>query len=141
MNFSGSAPVRQPVIEPPEKDSPGILAPPERPEASDQSVAQLRLLWGYRGLLCRVAVYAMLASALLAFLIPSRYECTVRLMPPDNPSTSGLAMAAAAMSGNAEANNSANVCTFGKSDVNMLSKVAAAASVANSRPRASPCSR
>jgi len=43
----------------------------------------------------------MLASALLAFLIPSRYECTVRLMPPDNPSTAGLAMAAAAMSGNA----------------------------------------
>ncbi len=101
MNFSGSAPVRQPVIEPPEKDSPGIPAPPERPEASDQSVAQLRLLWGYRGLLCRVAVYAMLASAWLAFLIPSRYECTVRLMPPDNPSTAGLAMAAAAMSGNA----------------------------------------
>ena len=101
MNFSGSASVRQPVIEPTEKDSPGMPAPSERPEASDQSVTQLRLLWGYRGLLCRVALYAMLASALLAFLIPSRYESTVRLMPPDNPSTSGLAMAAAAMSGSA----------------------------------------
>jgi capsule polysaccharide export protein KpsE/RkpR len=43
----------------------------------------------------------MIASTLLAFLIPSRYESTVRLMPPDNPSTAGLAMAAAAMSGNA----------------------------------------
>jgi hypothetical protein len=46
VNFSGSAPVRQPVIEPPEKDSPGTPAPSERPEASDQSVTQLRLLWG-----------------------------------------------------------------------------------------------
>ena len=101
MNFSGSAPVRQPVIEPPEKDSPGTPAPLETPEASEQTVAQLRLLWGYRGLLCRVVLYAMIASTLLAFLIPSRYESTVRLMPPDNPSTSGLAMAAAAMSGSA----------------------------------------
>jgi capsule polysaccharide export protein KpsE/RkpR len=43
----------------------------------------------------------MLASVLLAFLIPSRYESTARLMPLDNQSTSGLAMAAAAMSGSA----------------------------------------
>lgn len=101
MNFSGSAPVRQPVIEPPEKDSPATPAPLETPEASEQTVVQLRLLWRYRGLLCRVALYAMIGSTLLAFLIPSRYESTVRLMPPDNPSNSGLAMAAAAMAGSA----------------------------------------
>ncbi len=101
MNFSGSAPVRQPVIEPPEKDSPGTPALPETPESSEKTVTHLRLLWGYRGLLCRVALYAMLASTLLAFLIPSRYESTARLMPPDSPSTSGLAMAAAAMTGSA----------------------------------------
>jgi uncharacterized protein involved in exopolysaccharide biosynthesis len=101
VNFSGSAPVRQPVIEPPEKDSPATPAPLETPEASEQTVVQLRLLWRYRGLLCRVALYAMIGSTLLAFLIPSRYESTVRLMPPDNPSNSGLAMAAAAMAGSA----------------------------------------
>jgi len=101
VNFSGSAPVRQPVIEPPEKDSPGTPALPETPESSEKTVTHLRLLWGYRGLLCRVALYAMLASTLLAFLIPSRYESTARLMPPDSPSTSGLAMAAAAMTGSA----------------------------------------
>ncbi len=101
MNFSGSAPFRQPVIEPPVKDLPGTPAPPEAPEANEKSVAHLRLVWGYRGLLCQVALYAMLASTLLAFLIPSRYESTARLMPPDSPSTSGLAMAAAAMSGSA----------------------------------------
>ena len=101
MNLSSSAPVRQPVIEPPEKDLPGVLVPPDTSEASEKTVARLRLLWRHRGLLCRFAIYGMLASALVAFLIPSRYESTTRLMPPDNTSTSGLAMAAAAMSGSA----------------------------------------
>jgi uncharacterized protein involved in exopolysaccharide biosynthesis len=99
MNYTGSAPIRQPVSEPPEKDFPGTPDQPETPEASEKTVAHLRLMWGHRGLLCRVVLYAMLASALLAFLIPSRYESTARLMPPDNPSSSGLAMAVAAMSG------------------------------------------
>jgi uncharacterized protein involved in exopolysaccharide biosynthesis len=99
VNLSGSAPVRQPTIEPSEKDLSAALAPPELPEAREKSVARFRLLWGQRALLCRVAVYAMVASTLLAFLIPSRYKSTERLMPPDNSPTSGLAMAAAAMSG------------------------------------------
>jgi uncharacterized protein involved in exopolysaccharide biosynthesis len=99
VNFSGSAPVRQPVIEPPEKDLPGASDTPQTLEASENALAYFRLLWRHRGLLCRVTLYAMVASALLSFLIPTRYESTARLMPPDNPSTSGLAMAAAAMSG------------------------------------------
>lgn len=94
--MSGSAPVRQHVIEPPEKDLPGA---PAQPEANERSVARLRLLWGHRGLLFRVALYATIASTMLAFLIPPRYKSTARLMPPDNSPTSGLAMAAAAMSG------------------------------------------
>ena len=101
MNFSGSAPVRQPVIEPPEKDFTGTPAQPDTPEASENTVAHLRVLWGNRGLLFRVALYSMLASTLLALIIPARYESTARLMPPDSPATSGLALAAAAMSGNA----------------------------------------
>jgi len=101
VNFSGSAPVRQPVVEPPEKDLPGTPTLPEAPEAARKTVAHLRLLWGHRGLLCRVALYGMLASTLVALLIPSRYESTARLMPPDSPSNSGLAMAAAAMTGSA----------------------------------------
>jgi capsule polysaccharide export protein KpsE/RkpR len=101
VNFSGSAPVRQPVIEPSEKDFPGTPSQPETPEASENTVAHLRVLWGNRGLLFRVAVCGLLASVLLAFIIPTRYESTARLMPPDSPATSGLALAAAAMSGNA----------------------------------------
>jgi capsule polysaccharide export protein KpsE/RkpR len=101
MSYTGSAPIRQPMIEPPEKDFPGAPDTPETPEASEKTVAHLRLLWGHRGLLCRVTFYSIVASALLSFLIPSRYESTARLMPPDNQSTSGLAMAAAAITGSA----------------------------------------
>jgi capsule polysaccharide export protein KpsE/RkpR len=101
MSHTASAPIRQPVTEPSEKDFPGPPNPPERREASKKTIEHLQLLWGHRGLLCRIALYAMLASTFLAFLIPSRYESTARLMPPDNPPSSGLAMAAATISGNA----------------------------------------
>jgi uncharacterized protein involved in exopolysaccharide biosynthesis len=96
VNYAGSAPVRQPVPELPEHDlptAPGLQEPPQG------SVAYLRLLWEHRRLLFRVAVYALLASTLAAFLIPARYESTARLMPPDNQSGSGLTTAVAAMSG------------------------------------------
>ena len=62
-------------------------------------LASLSLLWEQRRLLFRIALYALLASTVAAFLIPARYESTARLMPPDNQSGSSLAMAAAAMSG------------------------------------------
>jgi uncharacterized protein involved in exopolysaccharide biosynthesis len=51
-------------------------------------------------MLFRIALYAALASTLVAFLMPARYESTARLMPPDSQSSSSsmLAMAAAQMS-------------------------------------------
>jgi uncharacterized protein involved in exopolysaccharide biosynthesis len=73
--------------------------PQENFESSEKSLAYLRLLWGRRRMLSRVAAYAVAASTVIAFLIPARYESTARLMPPDNQSSSGLAMAASAMSG------------------------------------------
>jgi uncharacterized protein involved in exopolysaccharide biosynthesis len=99
MNFSASAPVRQPVPEAPEHDLPVAPEPEESPQASGNSVEYLRLLWGHRRFLARVAVYGLLASTVIAFLIPSRYDSTARLMPPDNQSASGLATAVAAMTG------------------------------------------
>ncbi len=63
----------------------------ERQEARLQTVARLRLLWEKRGYLRRVALWALAASLLVAFLIPVRYESTARLMPPDDTSGS-LAM-------------------------------------------------
>ncbi len=99
MNYSGGAPVRQPVPKLPESDFPQARKPQETPESSGNTLAYLELLWGQRGMLCRIAFYAAIASTLVAFLIPARYESTARLMPPDNQSGSGLAIAAAAMSG------------------------------------------
>jgi uncharacterized protein involved in exopolysaccharide biosynthesis len=66
-----------------------------------QTVASLRLLWESRRFLGRVTGAGLLFSTLIAFLIPSRYQSVARLMPPDNQSGSGLAMAAAALSGGA----------------------------------------
>lgn len=71
----------------------------ERP-SDQQAVASLRMLWESRRFLGRVTGTGLLLSALIAILIPSRYQSVARLMPPDNQSASGgLAMAAAALSG------------------------------------------
>ena len=102
MNYTGSAPVRQPIL--PGHDLPVAPQVEEGPHESADSVLYMRLLWQHRRLLARVAFCGFLSSTLLAFLIPMRFESTARLMPPDNQSSSGLAMAAAAtMSGAAGA--------------------------------------
>jgi len=101
MNYTGSAPVRQPVPELPEHELPLPAGPEETPQGSGVSVASLRLLWERRRLLRRAVIYGLLASTLIAFLIPARYESTARLMPPDSSQSGGLAMAAAALSGSA----------------------------------------
>jgi uncharacterized protein involved in exopolysaccharide biosynthesis len=69
--------------------------------ARERTVAHLRLLWESRRFLARVAGASLLLSVIAALLIPSRYQSVARLMPPDSPSGSGLAMAAAALSGQA----------------------------------------
>src|SRR6267154_4620320 len=99
MNYASSAPTRQPVPVVPDDDIAGLPSEPETSRPGDQTLAHLRLLWAHRYPLLRVAVYAMVASTLIAFLIPARYESTARLMPPDNQSGSGLASAVSAMVG------------------------------------------
>jgi uncharacterized protein involved in exopolysaccharide biosynthesis len=71
------------------------------PTTPTQTVANLRLLWENRQFLGRVAGAGLLLSTLIAFLTPSRYQSVTRLMPPDNQSGSGLAMAAAELSAGA----------------------------------------
>ena len=73
----------------------------EQRTARERTVAHLRLLWESRCLLARVAGAGVLFSVIVALLIPNRYQSLARLMPPDNQSGSGLAMAAAALSGQA----------------------------------------
>ena len=101
MNAAASAPVRQTIADVPEPHLPLAPEPEETRQANEISVAHLRLLWEHRRFLVRGVFAGILASALIAFLIPARYESTARLMPPDNTQSGGLAMAAAALSGGA----------------------------------------
>jgi uncharacterized protein involved in exopolysaccharide biosynthesis len=65
---------------------------------SGSGVIAVRLLIKHRRALLKWTGCALALSVLLAFLVPPQYESTARLMPPENQSGSGLALAAAAMS-------------------------------------------
>ncbi len=69
------------------------------PDNHDGWVPNTSLLWDRRRILARVALCALLLSALVAFLIPKEYESTTRIMPPEQQGM-GAAMLAA-MSGKA----------------------------------------
>jgi uncharacterized protein involved in exopolysaccharide biosynthesis len=101
MSFAGRAPVQPPVPEFQERDLPLTTGTEETSQGSVDSLAYLRLIWDHRRMLSQVALCGLLASTLLAFLIPVRFESTARLMPPDNNQSGGLAMAAAALNGGA----------------------------------------
>jgi len=62
----------------------------------DDSIDKLRVLWERRALLYRWAVIGLVASTIIAFLIPARYTTTTRLMPPDQ-ATQGLASVVSAL--------------------------------------------
>jgi capsule polysaccharide export protein KpsE/RkpR len=85
-----------PIIERPVPLEPGIGDYGEITGAGlePKHIVWLRLLWGERRFLGRVTFFGMLLSTLIALVLPPRYESTVRLMPPDEQSGSGLAMAA-----------------------------------------------
>ncbi|MEK7409281.1 MAG: Wzz/FepE/Etk N-terminal domain-containing protein, partial [Acidobacteriota bacterium] len=64
-------------------------------QGRQRGVARARLLWERRRFLFKMMVWGLASAAAIAFVIPNRYESTVRLMPPDGQSGSGLAMLAA----------------------------------------------
>lgn len=66
----------------------------EQESARAQRIARLRMLWERRGFLFRATLIGMVAAAVIAFLIPKRYDSTARLMPPDDQS-GGMALVAA----------------------------------------------
>ena len=65
------------------------------PPAVSKVFAHTHLLWSCRRLLRRAAAAGLGVGALIALLIPARYQSTVQLMPPDNTSNNGMAMLAA----------------------------------------------
>jgi capsule polysaccharide export protein KpsE/RkpR len=70
----------------------GFNGGPERSLFSSRTVANLRLVWEHRRMLRRAGLSALLASTLIAFLIPKRYEATTQIMPPEGVSGVGMAM-------------------------------------------------
>jgi uncharacterized protein involved in exopolysaccharide biosynthesis len=71
-------------------------SPEELRAARERTATNLRLLWEQRRFLLRWTVIGLVVSAVLAFLIPSRYVATTQLMPPDNQSGGGAAALLAA---------------------------------------------
>lgn len=90
--------VAQPIELPREIEPAGALL--ELQEQREETTEWLWLLWDRRRLLGKAALWSLILSTLIAFLIPRRFESKTRLMPPDQQSTSGLAMMAA-MAGSA----------------------------------------
>lgn len=66
---------------------------PQNTEA--RAVERLRLFWEARTLLLKTLILGGLASMAIALLIPTRFEATTQLMPPEGQSASGAAMLSA----------------------------------------------
>jgi uncharacterized protein involved in exopolysaccharide biosynthesis len=59
-------------------------------------IDRLKLLWEKRLVLYRVAIWAVVISTIIAFLIPRRYEASTSIMPPDTLNDSSAMLAAVA---------------------------------------------
>jgi capsule polysaccharide export protein KpsE/RkpR len=79
----------------PELEPELVLDAEEQPRAPGKAVAQLGLLWEHRRFLFRRAAIGLVASTIIAFLIPLRYTSTTRLMPPDQAGQGMASMLAA----------------------------------------------
>ncbi len=81
-----------------ELSEPVELPPPLQVTPSlraEEVLGKLRLLWRERLFIYRVTGIGLVLTTLLVFLIPKQYESTTSLMPPDNQSSTAMAMLAA----------------------------------------------
>jgi uncharacterized protein involved in exopolysaccharide biosynthesis len=74
--------------------APSVHPEPEKrysptPDPEDKKAEKLWVLWRSRGFLWGVAWKTMLASIVVAFLIPSHYKSSVRFVPAENSSNTG----------------------------------------------------
>lgn len=67
----------------------------DEPEKTS-SIARLQLLWDHRIVLRKVALWALLMSTIVAFLIPRKFESSVSIMPPDSMNSNATMLAAIA---------------------------------------------
>lgn len=71
------------LLEAADLDAGWELTPAERQAARERRIAALRRLWNARRRLVRITLAGALAALLLALVLPTRYEATAQLMPPD----------------------------------------------------------
>ena len=95
MSSTGRVPAREIPLENQENSSFEAPLLEEPAVARHDFLSYLQLFWVNRRVLLRAGTCALLASVLIAFLIPLRYQCVTRLMPPDGQSGSALGMLAA----------------------------------------------
>lgn len=98
--MSATAARTAPAATPPDLLEPGAnghnaFVAQDSSDVVDRQAYLLRVLWNHRRVLSRIALAAIAASTLIAFLIPKSYTSTAELMPPDSQASSGLAMMAA----------------------------------------------
>ncbi len=66
----------------------------DKRENRGKRIARIGRLWDSRRVLLKFAAWGAILTMIIAILIPSRYESTTRLMPPDPPQGQGMAMLA-----------------------------------------------
>jgi uncharacterized protein involved in exopolysaccharide biosynthesis len=72
-----------------------LLAEMPSHDSREWQAERLRLLWEHRRFFLRASALGLVASTLVAFLIPKSFTSTAQLMPPDTSSSSTIAMMAA----------------------------------------------
>lgn len=93
--MSGIGVKHSPELPDPEVLDPVVIEQRELAAARERQAERMRLLWDHRQLLLKSAGVGLLFFTLVAFLIPNSYTSTAQLMPPDQQSSSALAMMSA----------------------------------------------
>jgi len=91
---SQTAAKSQPEANPQRVEGDAFSAESKATDFKDATFAHLNFLWGHRRRIQRAALVGLLLGTVLAFSLSKRYESTTQLMPPDDHSSSGLAMLA-----------------------------------------------
>lgn len=94
--MSGTGVKQSPETNEPVVYVPEVLDVEDLATTRERQAQTLRVVWDQRRTILKASGIALLASTLIAFLIPRSYTSTAQLMPPDSQSSSsGLAMLAA----------------------------------------------
>ncbi|HEY2820032.1 MAG TPA: hypothetical protein VGJ06_03235 [Candidatus Acidoferrum sp.] len=110
MSQSGTRPQVEEV--PHHLDDEAVVDEISSTELRAHSVERLRLLWNKRIYLGKAFGIGLIVGLLAAFLIPSRFEATTQLMPPDSQGGMGATMLAA-LAGKAAGGGAASTASLG----------------------------